>query len=195
MPGKLIVVSGPSGAGKSSLLAKTFERARAPLAFSVSATTRPPRQGEVNGRDYHFLSPAEFARRRERGEFLECFELFGKPDEPGRWYGTLRSEVDERLEAGQWVVLEIDVQGTMAVLEQFPDAATIFVRPASFEELERRLRARGTETEAALRRRLETARSELESAERYRHVIVNDDLDRAVERMCSILDQLGEGKS
>ena len=109
---------------------------------------RPVRPGRTkqDGRDYHFLSPEEFARRREAGEFLECCEVFGR----GYWYGTLKSEVTPRLAAGKWVVLEIDVQGTLAVLEQYPDALTIFIRPESLEELERRLRGRGTESEEAV---------------------------------------------
>ena len=110
---------------------------------SVSATTRPPRPGESDGVDYHFLTPDEFERRRRAGEFIECFQVF----DSGYWYGTLRSEAMAGLRAGKWVVLNIDVQGGMAVMEQFPDAVTIFVRPGSMEELERRLRGRDTENE------------------------------------------------
>jgi len=182
-PGRLIVVSGPSGAGKTTLLKRMFAECRRPLVASVSATTRRPRPGEVDGVDYHFLSAQEFARRREAGEFLECCEVYGRGD----WYGTLHSEVTPSLAAGKWVVLEIDVQGTMAVLEQYPDAITIFVLPESYAELERRLRDRGTESDAALARRLEVARRELVSANRYRFRVVNDDLDRATREMCDIL--------
>ena len=113
---------------------------------SVSATTRPPRNGEIDGVDYHFVSDDEFQRRRKRGDFLECFQVFGH----GYWYGTLWSEVTTGLAAGKWVVLEIDVQGAQAVMERFPEAMTIFLRPRSREELEHRLRGRGTETEEAL---------------------------------------------
>jgi guanylate kinase len=182
-PGRLIVVSGPSGAGKTTLLKRMFAECRRPLIHSISATTRRPRPGEVDGVDYHFLSPEEFARRREAGQFLECCEVYGRGD----WYGTLRSEVTPSLAAGKWVVLEIDVQGTMAVLEHYPDAITIFVLPESYAELERRLRDRGTESDAALARRLEVARRELVSASRYRYRVVNDDLDRATREMCDIL--------
>ncbi|HEX3725069.1 MAG TPA: guanylate kinase [Pirellulales bacterium] len=183
-PGRLIVVSGPSGAGKTTLLKRMFAECRRPLVASVSATTRRPRPGEVDGVDYHFLSAGEFARRRAAGEFLECCEVFTRGD----WYGTLLSEVTPSLAAGKWVVLEIDVQGTLAVLERYPDAVTIFVLPASYEELERRLRDRGTESEDALARRLATARRELISAPCYRFRVVNDDLDRAVHEMCQIMD-------
>ena len=109
---------------------------------SVSATTRPPRPGETDGVDYHFLTPEEFDRRRRNGEFIECYQVFEEDD----WYGTLRSEVDAGLRAGKWVVLNIDVHGAMAVMEQFPDAITIFVRPGSVEELERRLAAAAPKT-------------------------------------------------
>jgi len=182
--GKLFVISGPSGAGKTTLLKRVYARCRRPLMESVSATTRRPRQGEVDGVDYHFLSRDEFERRRRNGEFLECFEVFGRGD----WYGTLRSEVAPRLKEGKWVVLEIDVQGTIAVLAHYPEAVTIFIRPVSVEELERRLRARGTESEAALQRRLETARRELAEAHRYRYSVTNDDLERAVAELTRILE-------
>jgi guanylate kinase len=183
--GRLIVVSGPSGAGKTTVLKEVF--ARCPrLTASVSATTRPPRPGEVDGVDYYFLSPEEFAARRRRGEFLECFEVFGS----GHWYGTLESEVAPRLAAGKWVVLEIDVDGTLAVLERYPDTVTLFVRPDSIEDLERRLRRRGTESEAAIQRRLEVARRELGFVDRYRYVVINRSVDEAVDDILQILTRL-----
>ena len=183
--GRLIVVSGPSGAGKTTVLKKVF--ARCPLLVSsVSATTRPPRPGEVDGVDYYFLSPEEFAARRQRREFLECFEVFGS----GHWYGTLESEVAPRLAAGKWVVLEIDVDGTLAVLERYPDTVTLFVRPDSIEDLERRLRRRGTEPEAAIQRRLEVARRELGFVDRYRYVVINRSVDQAVDDILQILKRL-----
>ena len=128
--GRLVVVSGPSGAGKTTVLRRVLRSCRVPLAASVSATTRPPRPGETDGLDYHFLTPEEFDRRRRNGDFIECFQVFEEDD----WYGTLRSEVNAGLGAGKWVVLNIDVHGAMAVMEQFPDAITIFVRPSSLEE-------------------------------------------------------------
>ena len=185
--GKLVVFSGPSGAGKTTVLDRLFERAGVPLIRSVSATTRQPRPGEVDGVDYHFLTQEEFERRRLGGEFLECFEVFGT----GHWYGTLTEEVTPGLDAGKWVVLEIDVKGALEVLGHFPDAITIFIGPGSLEELERRLRGRGTESEESIQRRLEQARDELAMADRYRHYVVNDDVDRAAEEIRNILIQAG----
>lgn len=182
-PGKLIIVSGPSGSGKTTVLARLLADPPVPLRLAVSATTRPPRPGEQDGVNYYFLSPQEFQRRRERGEFLECFEVFGR----GHWYGTLHSEVAPSLEAGQWVILEIDVNGMLAVTEQFPDAITIFLRPSSGEDLERRLRVRGTESEAAIQRRLNEARRELALMDRYQHHVINDDLDAAVAGIKRVL--------
>ena len=182
----LVVVSGPSGAGKTTLLRKLFERSGR-LVSSISATTRPPRPGERDGVDYHFLSDEDFHRRRERGQFIECFEVFGR----GYWYGTLESAVTPSLAAGKWVVLEIDVQGAMAVLERYPDALTIFVRPGSVDELERRLRSRGTESPDAIERRLQVARQELSCADRYRYQVLNDDIDRAVAEIVEILNRYG----
>lgn len=181
--GKLVIISGPSGVGKSTLLARVLDRCEQPLTMSVSATTRAPRPGEQDGVDYHFIAEDEFAARRERGEFLECFEVFGK----GHWYGTLASEVGPKLEAGKWVVLEIDVKGALAVMEKHPEAVTIFIGPDSIEELERRLRGRETENETAIRKRLGQAREELAAADNYKHYVMNDDLDRAVCEVCDIL--------
>jgi guanylate kinase len=186
MTGKLVVISGPSGAGKTTLLKRLYAESPVPLVTSISATTRAPRPGEVNGIDYFFLTKKEFERRRRLGDFIECFEVYQRGD----WYGTLKSEVAPRLTAGKWVVLEIDVQGTFAVLEHYPEAVTIFVRPSSLAELERRLRDRGTESEAALARRLEVARRELESAGHYRYQVVNDDVEAALKQLRNILSSL-----
>ncbi|MDP7266991.1 MAG: guanylate kinase [Pirellulales bacterium] len=183
--GKLIIVSGPSGAGKSTLLGKVFRQSGLPLEWSVSATTRKPRPGEAEGRDYHFLSSKQFEKKRAAGEFLECFEVYSR----GHWYGTLQSEVAPRLEAGNWVVLEIDVEGTMAVFERYPDAITIFVRPSSLEELERRLKARGTESAEDIEQRIKVAGREMESIDFYRHVVINDDVEQATQQLCEILKQ------
>jgi guanylate kinase len=181
-PGRLVVISGPSGVGKTTLLRRllaTFPE----LVPSVSATTRPPRKGEQDGLDYHFLSVEEFERRREAGEFLECCRVYGRQ----HWYGTLVLEVAPRLEAGKWVVLEIDVEGTLSILEKFPEAVTIFVEPSHPDQLLERLRGRGTESPEAMARRLEVARRELLEAHRYRHRVVNEDVDRALERVQGIL--------
>jgi guanylate kinase len=137
--------------------------------MSVSATTRPPRPGEQNGVDYHFLTDEEFQRKRANGEFLECFEVFGR----GYWYGTIMEEVSASLEAGQWVVLEIDVQGRAKVVQEYPEAVTFFVRPESLEVLEQRLRDRGTENEETTQRRLEVARHEWPHGKEYTYEVIN----------------------
>jgi len=184
-PGRLVVVSGPSGAGKTTVLRQVIACAPVPLVRSVSATTRTPRPGEVDGEAYHFLSPADFQARRLRGEFLECFEVFGE----GHWYGTLENAVAAGLNAGKWVLLEIDVQGALSVVEKYPDAVTVFLRPPSLEVLEKRLRGRRTENEESIQRRLAQARRELALAVRYAYRVVNEEGNeqRAAEEICEIL--------
>ena len=184
---RIVVVSGPSGVGKTTVVKRVLERCPLPLRLSTSATTREPRDGEINGEDYFFYTNEEFAEKREAAAFLESFEVFGR----GHWYGTLKSEVATSLEAGKWVVLEIDVNGAMQVLEHYPDAITLFVRPESLDELERRLRGRGTETEDKIQSRLATARSELAYVDRYKHVVVNDTIEQAARDICEILTQSG----
>lgn len=187
MLGKLVVISGPSGVGKSTVVKEVLGRMGPRLRLSVSATTRPPRGDEREGVDYYFLSDAEFARRRAAGEFLECVEVFGR----GHWYGTLWSEVRSSLSQGKWVILEIDVDGAREVLRQFPDAVTIFIRPESMDELERRLRQRGTESQDAIQRRLAVARHELQMADHYEYQVVNVTVPQAVEEICDHLRTRG----
>lgn len=181
--GRLVVISGPSGAGKSTVVRRLLAECPLPLALSVSATTRRARPGEVDGVNYFFLSHEEFDRRRQAGDFLECKEVFGRGD----WYGTLQSQVSAGLAAGKWVLLEIDVEGTLAVLEKHPDVLTIFLHSGSLEELERRLRQRNTETEESIRRRLDVARRELSLANRYHYQVINRDVPQAVREICAIL--------
>jgi guanylate kinase len=185
-PGKLVVISGPSGVGKSTILRRLLTDLPQ-LVPSVSATTRPPRAGERDGVDYHFIPLADFERRRADGEFLECCRVYGRE----HWYGTLASEVAPRLAAGKWVVLEIDVEGTLSILERYPDAITIFVEPAHPDQLLQRLQGRGTESAEAMARRLEVARRELLEAHRYRHRVVNDDVDTALAEIERILFAIG----
>jgi guanylate kinase len=184
-PGKLVIISGPSGAGKSTVVQRLLQNCPLPLSLSVSATTRPPREGEVHGKDYCFLSPQEFASRKQRGEFLESKEVFGR----GFWYGTLSETVSAGLISGKWVILEIDVQGAATVLELYPDAITIFLHPGSLQELERRLRRRATESEANIARRLEVASEEVAMMHRYRHEVVNREVDQAVAELCALLQK------
>jgi guanylate kinase len=178
---RLVVISGPSGAGKSTVVRELLVTCPLPLMLSVSATTRAPRRGEREGVDYFFLTPEQFAARRAQGEFLECKQY------AGNWYGTLQSQVATGLAEGKWVILEIDVEGTLAVLEKDPAALTIFVHGGSLEELERRLRHRNTETEEAVARRLDAARRELEHKSRYCHEVINRDVREAVREVCEIL--------
>ncbi len=185
--GKLVIISGPSGAGKSTVVKQLLTACPLPLELSVSATTRSPRPGERDGIDYHFLTREEFARKKSAGDFLECAEVFGRGD----WYGTLHSAVSAGLLAGKWVLLEIDVEGAMSVLAQQPDVVTIFLHPGGIEELERRLRARGTETEDSIRRRLEVATRELTFNQRYRHEVINRTIPEAVREICEILQSYG----
>ncbi len=185
--GRLVVISGPSGVGKSTVVRQVHVRFQGRLRLSVSATTRPPRADEREGVDYYFLSDAEFARRMAAGEFLECVEVFGR----GHWYGTPWSEVRGSLSRGIWVILEIDVDGAREVLRQFPEAVTVFIRPDSMDELERRLRSRGTEKEEAIQCRLAVARHELQLAEQYEHQVVNVTVEQTVDEICDILRTRG----
>lgn len=182
--GKLIVVSGPSGSGKSTLLDRLFADPPLGLRRSISATTRAPRRGEEHGRDYHFLSLDEFTQRRAAGEFLEEVEVY-----PGRWYGTLKSEVEPSLAAGESVVLEIDVRGAEQAKREYPHAVSIFVQTRSLEELETRLRNRMTENDADIASRLDTARREITFAEQYDHRVINEDPDQAVADLRRIINQ------
>ncbi|RLS28590.1 MAG: guanylate kinase [Planctomycetota bacterium] len=184
--GSVVVISGPSGVGKTTILRRLLSDLPQ-LIPSISATTRPPRTGERDGIDYHFLSPTEFDHRRNAGEFLECCRVYGRQ----HWYGTLTAEVAPRLAAGEWVVLEIDVEGTLSILRRYPDAVTIFVEPSDPDQLEQRLLGRGTESPEAMARRLEVAHRELGEAHRYRHRVVNDDVGSAVAAIKRILADSG----
>lgn len=183
--GRLVILSGPSGSGKTTIVRKLLACGDLNLQLSVSATTRKPRSGEMPGVHYHFLTPEEFRQKIDEGEFLEYVEVF----RTGHWYGTLQGEVDQRLDRGIDVLLEIDVEGAMKVLERYPDAVTIFLNPDSAKELERRLRARGTETEEAIQRRLSVAREETAQAHRYEFQVINrvDQTDATVQEIANIL--------
>ena len=182
--GKLVIISGPSGVGKSTVVKQLLQDCELPLCLSVSATTRQPRQGEEEGKDYYFLQLDEFQRRREAGEFLECFEPYGN----GIWYGTLRETVATGVTAGEWVILEIEVNGAMEVMKAFSDAITIFILPQSTEQLKEQLAGRGTEDAEATRQRLKRADYELSLKDRYRHHVVNTTVPEAVQEICDILN-------
>ncbi|QDT08370.1 guanylate kinase [Planctomycetes bacterium K23_9] len=188
---RLIIISGPSGAGKSTVVDQLLTQCKLQLKLSVSATTRAQRQGEVEGKHYFFISDERFAELRSQDAFLECKEVFGQ----GHWYGTLRQQVAAALADGQWVILEIDVQGALAILENEEfNPITLFIHPGSVDELERRLRNRGTESEEAITRRLETAGREMRYLHRYQYEIINGNVDTAVAEICQLLNDQKESK-
>jgi len=181
--GFLFIVSSPSGGGKTTLIRRLLASPPGgePLHFSVSHTTRPRREGEKDGREYHFVTAAEFENMARNAEFLEHNEVHGN------FYGTAKSEVLPRLAAGQDVVLDIDVQGARDIRAGYPEAISIFIVPSSAAELEKRLRHRGLDGEDAIRKRLINAAKEVAQAESFQYVIVNDDLDRASLELESVL--------
>jgi len=180
--GQLIVLTGPSGAGKGTLVKRLLTH-HCELSVSTSATTRPPRQGEVEGEDYFFLSRAEFERMIATDEFLEWAEY------TGNYYGTPRQAVEDKLQNGETVLLEIEVVGARKVKESFPEATRIFILPPSLSELEQRLEKRGKDSPSAIAQRLEQAKTELKVAEEFDYSIVNDDLDRALLELEKIIFQ------
>jgi guanylate kinase len=182
-PGFLFIVSSPSGGGKTTLIRRLLAKPPGgePLRFSVSHTTRPRRDGEEDGREYHFVSAAEFESMARHSEFLEHNEVHGN------FYGTAKSEVLPRLAAGEDVVLDIDVQGARDIRAALPEAVSIFIVPSSAGELERRLRHRGLDGEDAIRKRLINAAKEIAQAESFQYVIVNDDLERASLELESVV--------
>ena len=177
--GKLLVLSGPSGAGKSTVVSKLMER-RGDVCFSVSATTRAPRPGEQDGVNYFFVTRERFEKMVRTGELLEHAEYVGN------CYGTPRAYVEQRLEAGYNVILDIEVQGARQVMEAAPEAVLVFLIPPTLAELERRLRARGTESDEVIRGRLERAKEECRS-DFYRYIVINDDADTAAKELDAII--------
>ena len=178
--GKLIVISGPSGAGKSTVVFKAIE-GREDVCFSTSVTTRKPRPGEVDGREYFFVDPDRFKEMVENDELLEHAEYVANS------YGTPRAYVEEKLDAGLNVLLDIEVQGARQVHEKMPDAVKVFIIPPSLETLEKRLKGRGTDTERAIEARLIRARQEYQEADFYDYLIINDDADKAAKELSAII--------
>jgi guanylate kinase len=180
VPGNVFILSAPSGAGKTTLRRAALERF-ADMEYSVSFTTRPHRAGEVDGRDYHFISAAEFKAGIRSGRWAEWAQVHEN------YYGTSAEVLEQALAAGRDILLDIDVQGARQILRRFPQSVTMFIMPPSLEVLEARLRARGTDTEDAIRIRLRNAAGEMAQKEHYRHVIINDDLATAVQEMVVII--------
>ena len=178
--GKTFIIAGPSGVGKGTIIKKLFE-SRENLYFSVSATTRAPRPGEMDGVDYHFLSRERFLDWIDRNAFLEHAEFVGN------LYGTPKKYVDEAMESGKDVILDIEVQGAEQVHRQRPDVVRIFIAPPSWEELERRLVGRGTEDLEKVRERLARSREDILLARYYDYLVINNDLDQAVEEIQAII--------
>ena len=182
MKGRLFVITAPSGAGKTSLIEALLRDDRS-LKISSSYTTRPPRPGEKNGVDYHFVDEPTFLAMRSRGEFLESAEVHGYR------YGTAKKVIEQALKQGDDLILEIDWQGAAQVRSLYPDCVGIFIVPPSLEELERRMRARGQDSDAVIRRRLENAREELKHRDEFKYAIINKDFETARRELASIIER------
>ena len=178
--GMLLVISGPSGTGKGTLVAKLLEKDPT-FAFSVSVTTRSRRENEIEDVHYHFISDAEYDKLLDEDAFIEHASVHGNR------YGTLKSEVYARMESGQNVLLDIDPQGARAVMEKEPDCVSVFILPPSYHDLKVRLHTRNTEKEEEIERRLHNARGEIEQMNRYRYLVVNDDLELAFDQLIAIV--------
>lgn len=179
----LIILSGPSGVGKGTVREELFKDDSLNLAYSISMTTRKPRPGERNGIDYFFVDEEEFKKKIDEGKLLEWAQFVGN------YYGTPKDYVDQLLNEGKNVVLEIEVQGALQVMEKCPEATTIFIVPPSMEELERRIRGRRTEEEEIVQQRLAKARKEIATKDEYKYVVENDDIIEAKERIAKIIKE------
>lgn len=179
--GRLFVVSAPSGAGKSTLC-REMRKQFPELRYSVSYTTRRPRTGEIDGRDYHFTDPQSFKKGIADGRWAEWAVVHG------HYYGTSAETIDRQLGAGRDILLDIDVQGAFQILERYPDAVTIFIEPPTMAILRKRLEARNTDSPAEIERRMREAEKEISEKDRYRHVIVNDVLSEAIQALASIIE-------
>jgi len=180
MKGKLIIVSGPSGSGKSTVTKIVKDRLNIPL--SISATTRKPRAGEIEGKDYYFLSEQEFKKKIDNDEFYEYANVHGN------YYGTLKKTVEENLDKGLNVILEIDVQGALIAKEKKKDAILVFFRTKDMEVLEKRLRDRKTDSEEVIQTRLQNALKELKYEEKYDYTIINEDIESSCQELIEIIN-------
>jgi guanylate kinase len=178
---KIFVISGPSGAGKGTLAAGLLKRVPS-LCPTVSATSRKPRPGEIEGVSYFFLSEQEFKEKIKRGEFVEWAVVHGN------LYGTLKSEIERILESGKHVLLELDIQGARVIKQKIPESVLIFIEPPTLDDLKQRLKRRDTESEEDIARRLQDAIREMKVAEKYDYVVINDKIDKAIEELVSIVE-------
>ena len=180
---KLIIFTGPSGVGKGTILADFFKKVDNNIVYSISNTTRQPRDGEINGMHYFFISTGEFEKMIKENMFLEyaCYS--------GNYYGTNKNFVEQKINEGKSVLLEIELQGALQVMKKCPDAVTIFIKPPTFEELEKRLRGRHSEDEISILKRLKTAKEELKNADKFHYVIENDIVDKAVDELIAIYNK------
>ena len=179
--GLLIVISGPSGVGKGTVRKALFQRSDHDLVYSISMTTRKPRNGEVDGEDYYFVSREEFEERIKNDQFLEYAQFVGN------YYGTPKDKVLEQLNQGHEVVLEIEVNGASQIKKKMPDAVFIFIAPPTYDALEKRLIARGTEHSDAIKERIEKAHTEIKLANQYDYIVINDEVDNAADRIMAII--------
>jgi guanylate kinase len=179
--GLLIVISGPSGVGKGTVRKALFEMKNHNLTYSVSMTTRKMREGEVDGKDYYFVTKDEFLKQIDDGNFLEYAEFVGN------YYGTPLDKVNQKLDEGKEVVLEIEVEGALQVKKKVPDCVMIFLVPPSKEELYNRLKNRGTEAEEIIQKRIEKANREFKVAPKYDYIVVNDEVNNAADRIMAII--------
>ena len=180
---KLIIFTGPSGVGKGTILADFFKKVDNNIVYSISNTTRNPRDGEINGMHYFFISKDEFEKLIKENAFLEYANY------SGNYYGTSKKFVEEKLKEGKSVLLEIELQGALQVIKKCPNAVTIFIKPPSFEELEKRLRGRHSESEEAIQKRLIAAKEELNNANKFHYVIENKIVDEAVDELIKIYNK------
>ena len=180
---KLIIFTGPSGVGKGTILCDFFKKVDNNIVYSISNTTRQPRDGEINGMHYFFVSKDEFEKMIEQDSFLEyaCYS--------GNYYGTNKNFVEQKIKEGKSVLLEIELQGALQVMKKCPDAVTIFIKPPTFEELEKRLRGRHSENEESILKRLNCAKEELKNADKFHYVIENDVVDKAVDELIAIYNK------
>lgn len=181
---KLIIFTGPSGVGKGTILTEFFKRADDKIVYSISNTTRAPREGEINGKHYFFTSVDEFKKLIEADNFLEWANY------SGNYYGTSKKFVEDNLKIGNSVLLEIELQGALCVMKKCPDAISIFIAPPDFKELEKRLRGRHSEDEHTIQKRLEAAKKELENIDKFDYVIKNDEVELAVKELLEIYKEV-----